>query len=287
MKRSIIFIDEEKCNGCGNCVPGCPEGALQIIDGKARLVSDLFCDGLGACIGECPEGAIVIEEREAEPYNERLVMENIIRQGDNTVRAHLHHLKEHGETGYYNEAVQFLKENNYPEPSTPAAPKPVAVAAVHAHASHAGGGCPGSRTMDFRDAHAASPSPQAQVAMETELRQWPVQLHLLNPRAPFLKNADMVIAADCVPFTYPNFHQRFLKNRVLAIFCPKLDDGMDEYVEKLAEIFSTQDISSITLVHMEVPCCFGVERVVSAALAKAGKNIVIKDYTISIRGEIM
>ncbi len=287
MKRSIISINEDLCDGCGNCVPGCPEGALQIIDGKARLVSDLFCDGLGACIGECPTGAMVIEEREAAPYEERRVMENIIKQGDNTIRAHLNHLKEHGEAGYYNEALSFLKEKNHPAAAEQESPHKKPAAVVHALPAHGGGGCPGSRAMDLRSERTGPGRASVQVSMESELRQWPVQLHLLNPRAPYLKNADLVIAADCVPFAYPNFHQRFLKDKILAIFCPKLDDGMDKYVEKLTEIFSTQDIASVSIVHMEVPCCFGVERVVQTALRNAGKTIAIKDYTVSIRGEII
>jgi ferredoxin len=287
MKRSIVSINDDLCDGCGNCVPGCPEGALQIIDGKARLVSDLFCDGLGACIGECPTGAMVIEEREAEPYAERRVMENIIKQGDNTIRAHLRHLKEHGETGYYKEALAFLKERHHPAATEQESSLVMTAAAIHVQAVHAGGGCPGSRAMDMRNERSAHGHPSGQSSNESELRQWPIQLHLLNPRAPYLKNADLVIAADCVPFAFANFHQRFLKDKILAIFCPKLDEGMDGYVDKLTEIFSTQDIVSIAIIHMEVPCCFGVERVVQTALGKAGRTIAIKDYTISMRGEII
>jgi ferredoxin len=271
MKRDIIKINPEKCTGCGDCIPGCPEGALQVIDGKARLISDLFCDGLGACIGTCPQGAIEVETREAEPYDEYQVMKNVVKGGPNVVKAHIKHLADHSEGELLNQALNFLKENNmevpeYQEEKTFAC------------------GCPGSMEVDLG---AQPESGEEGVMQSAELRNWPVQLQLLNPQAPYLKNADLLISADCAPFAYANFHQRFLKDKVLIILCPKLDQTLDQYVDKLSEIFSTQDIKSISIVHMQVPCCSGIEVLVRRALEKAQKNIAIKEYTISINGEII
>ena len=271
MERDVIRINEEKCNGCGSCVTGCPEGALQVIDGKARLISDLFCDGLGACIGDCPEGAIKVERREADAYDEYKVMENIVKAGPNVTKAHLKHLHEHGQTKYLNEALDFLKEKNIEIPD-------------YEEEAPLACGCPGSAMQVPEPKPGSGESPQI---LSAELGNWPVQLQLLNPNAPYLKNADLLITADCVPFAYANFHQRFLKDKVLIILCPKLDKTIDEYVDKLSEIFTRQDIKSITIVHMEVPCCSGIEVIVKRALEKAQKNIIIKDYTISINGEIV
>lgn len=270
MKRNIIEIDEDKCNGCGKCIPGCPEGALQVIDGKARLVSDLFCDGLGACIGECPVGAMKIEEREAEPYDEYKVMENVVKGGPNVIKAHLKHLFDHGEKTFLAQATDYLQKNNIEVPQ---------------YEEKLPCGCPGTmaKTIDRSPQHQAS----ANVSVQSQLNTWPIQLGLLNPNAPYLKNADLLISADCVPFAYANFHNKFLKDKVLIMFCPKLDTTLDRYVEKLADIFRYQDIKSITIAHMEVPCCSGVEMVVQKALQLAEKNIVIKDYTISLSGELV
>lgn len=272
MKRDVIKIDEEKCTGCASCITGCPEGALQVIDGKARLISDLFCDGLGACIGECPEGAIEIEQREAEPYDEYKVMENIIKAGPNVIKAHLKHLHDHRQKDYLNQAIKFLKDRDIEIPD-------------YGEETPVSCGCPGSMTQDLSESRlGASNEPQI---LSAELRNWPVQLQLLNPEAPYLKNADLLISADCAPFAYANFHQRFLKNKVLIILCPKLDKTINQYVDKLTEIFQKQNIKSISIVHMEVPCCSGIEVIVQRALKKAEKNIIIKDYTISISGEII
>jgi ferredoxin len=270
MKRDIIMINEEKCTGCGSCVTGCPEGALQVIDGKARLISDLFCDGLGACIGDCPEGAIEVERREAEPYDEFKVMENIVKAGPNVIKAHLQHLQEHGQENLVNEATQYLNKNSIDIPDYEE--KPLAC------------GCPGSMTQDLSPIGEQKHEP---MMLQAQLRNWPIQLQLLNPNAPYLQNADILIAADCAPFAYANFHERFLKDKVLIILCPKLDKTIDEYVDKLAQIFQKQNINSISIVHMEVPCCSGIEVIVLRALEKAQKNIIIKDYTISINGEII
>lgn len=270
MKRDVIRINEEKCNGCGDCVTGCPEGALQVIDGKARLINDLFCDGLGACIGDCPEGAIEVEKREAEPYNERKVMENIVKAGPNVIKAHLQHLQEHGQDDLVNEATEFLKENNIEIPDYD--DKPLAC------------GCSSSTVQELSPSEGQKEEP---MLLTAELRNWPIQLQLLNPNTRFFKNADLVIAADCTPFAYANFHQRFLKGRILIILCPKLDSVIDIYVDKLTKIFQEQDIKSITIVHMEVPCCSGIEVIVRKALERSQKNITIKDFTISMNGKII
>ena len=272
MKRDIININEEKCTGCGECIPGCPEGALQVIDGKARLISDLFCDGLGACIGNCKQGAIEVESREAEAYDEYKVMENIVKAGPNVIAAHLKHLYDHSESELLNQALEFLKEKNIEIPNYKGE-KTFQCA------------CPGTISKDLtRENMESVNEPQI---LSAELKNWPVQLQLLNPNASYLKNADLLISADCAPFAYANFHQRFLKDKVLIILCPKLDKTIDQYVDKLAEIFQKQDINSISIVHMEVPCCSGIEVIVKRALEKAQKNIIIKDYTISINGEII
>lgn len=276
MKRKIIKIDEDKCNGCGLCIPNCPEGALQVIEGKARLINDLFCDGLGACLGECPLGAISVEEREAEPYNEYKVMENVAKAGPAVIKAHLKHLKEHNEMEFFNQAISFLKENNMDIPQL-----------EEKQEAKLPCGCPGTLAKDLSKVRTSQSSESSNVKLQPELRNWPIQLQLLNPRAPYLKNADLVIAADCTPFAYPDFHRRFLKNKVLIMFCPKLDTTLDQYVNKLSDIFASQDINSITIVHMEVPCCSGVENIIKQALNKSNQNIILKDYTISIDGEII
>jgi NAD-dependent dihydropyrimidine dehydrogenase PreA subunit len=277
MKRKVIHIDDEKCNGCGLCIPNCPEGALQIIDDKARLVSDLFCDGLGACIGTCPQGAITIEEREAEPYDERKVMANIVKAGAGTIKAHLVHLREHGQHDYLSEAIGFLKEKGIQVPLSdePAAQQPSVAC-----------GCPGSRMMDLRSEQPGSAGTRT-VAGSSALRQWPVQLQLLSPYAPYFKDADLVVTADCVPFAQPDFHDRFLKGKTLIILCPKLDKVIEEYIDKLAEIFRANNIKSVSVVHMEVPCCFGLNRIVEEAMKKSGRRIPTEDYTISIKGEVV
>ena len=274
MKRKIIEIDEAKCTGCGVCIPDCPEGALQLIDGKARLVSDLFCDGLGACIKTCPTGAMTTKEREAEPYNEYKVMENVVKGGTNVIKAHLVHLKDHGQDEFFNQAIDYLKKNDYEVPVLEI--KPLAC------------GCPGTLQKDLSlIKNQTSLQPTQAVNLQSELNNWPIQLKLLNPDAPYLKNADLLIAADCTAFAYPNFHQKFLKNKILIMLCPKLDSDLNIYVEKLASIFETQEIKSVTIVHMEVPCCGGIEIIIKKALEQSGKNIFLKDYTVSLTGELI
>ena len=273
--RKIIKIDPDKCTGCGECIPNCPEGALQMIDNKARLVSDLFCDGLGACIGTCPVGAIAIEEREAEAYDERKVMDNIIPHGTNTIRAHLKHLKEHGATEYHDQAVAYLQEKGIglPAESTARVAMP--------------GGCPGSRAIKIeRDEATEEASVSGGGKRPSRLSQWPVQLMLVPPQAPYFKGADVVVAADCVPFAYPAFHEDFLKNKILLVGCPKLDDA-DHYEKKLTTIFETNDIKSVTCVHMEVPCCFGLKVLLQSAIKASGKELELKEVTIGVKGDVL
>ncbi len=273
-KRKIIKIDENKCNGCSLCIPNCPEGALQIIDGKARLISDLFCDGLGACIGHCPEGAIEVEEREAEPYDEKKVMENIIKQGKNVIKAHLKHLKEHGEQELLKQAVEVLKEKGLEIPfdviSSASGPLPCA--------------CPGSQVVDLTKDKEDEKESKPVSKTSSQLRQWPVQTMLVPPFAPYLKNADLLIAADCVPFAYPDFHNDFLKGKVLLVGCPKLDD-VTIYKEKTLQILQNNDLKSITYVNMEVPCCFGLVNIIKTAIAESGKDVPFETITISIKGQ--
>ena len=304
MKRKIISIDEKRCTGCGQCIPDCPEGALRMIDGKARLVSDLFCDGLGACIGTCSEGAISVVEREAVPYDEKTVMETITKQGASVIRAHLEHLAGHGQTMFYNQAIEYLIENDIPNPDhaaperrdAPAPPgrvHPIAgrtgegVCHPEPHAPHPFESCPGSMARSIsRDGSRGGPRQPVGGTTASELRQWPLQLALLNPAAPYFDHADLLTSADCVPFAYSGFHSEFLRGRILIIFCPKLDPDIDGYIEKLAEIFTQHPIRSILVLHMEVPCCSGVRHVVDKALAKAGVTIPVEEKTVTIEGKV-
>ena len=271
MKRKIITIDWEKCNGCGKCIPNCPEGALRMIDGKARLLSDLFCDGLGACIGHCPEGAIAIEERAAEPYDERKAMENIVKGGENTIKAHLEHLKSHNETVFYNQAIDYLREKMIAVPRTSGSP---------AHPVHA---CPGSREIN-RTGQAAAVSPHGKIP--SQLRQWPVQLHLLNSSASFFENAELVIAADCTAYSYGNFHEKFINGKIIAIACPKLDSEQESYLEKLTEIFKNRNIRKISVIIMEVPCCSGLLGLAKRALELSGRDIPLESTVINLDGTV-
>lgn len=292
MKRTIIRIDEELCNGCEACVQGCHEGALQMIDGKARMVSELFCDGLGACIGDCPVGAISLEEREAEPYDEIATLQRMIPKGERTIIAHLKHLKDHGETDYLKQAVTFLQANNIN----------INFAEVHNHGGAGcaskpaskpqGGGCPGSQEVSFANQKPAANFRMASVVSKpaeniSQLRQWPVQLHLLNPEAQYFRNADVVLAADCVPFSFPDFHNRYLAGKTLAIACPKLDSNKEAYVEKIKTMIQCSNINTLTVVIMEVPCCGGLLRLAQQAVVDSEKRIPVKLVIISIRGEVL
>jgi len=236
--RSIVKIDGEKCAGCGLCIPACAEGALKIVDGKARLVSDKYCDGLGACLGECPQGAITIEKREAEEFNEEAVEE---------------HLK--GESS---------------------------VPTVH-HAHQINQPCPSVQVMHFERNRTEKETAKIPGETESMLTHWPVQLTLVPINAPFLEKADLLIAADCVPFAHADFHNEFLTGRKLVVGCPKLDDA-EAYKKKLTDIFKQSNIKSVTVVNMEVPCCFGLYHLVKEALDSSGKAISLIQETIGIKG---
>ena len=288
MKRTIIKIDEERCDGCGACVSGCHEGALQLIDGKARMVSELFCDGLGACIGDCPVGAITLEEREAEPYDEIATIERMVIKGEKTILAHLRHLKDHGELEYLKQGVTWLKQNKVAVDFASVHNAPVKVSA--AYQPHPdGGGCPGSREMSF--APAAAPSfKTAVVATDgnpSQLRQWPVQLHLLNPEAGYFKGADVLLAADCVAFSFADFHNRFLAGKILAIACPKLDSNKESYVEKIKAMITNSLINTLTVVIMEVPCCGGLLNVALKAVDDSRRKIPVKLVVVGVKGDIL
>ncbi len=269
---------------------------MQLIDGKARLISDLFCDGLGACIGHCPEGAIEIIEREAEPYDERRVMEILVTKGRNTILAHLEHLRDHNETEFLNQAVQYLKENNIDmSPDNNQNRPTMEIQNLHdarqeSH-SHSGCGCAGSAEHDFRiDQEAVSNAATPAVTpmnVPSELRQWPVQLHLLNPQASYFRNADVVLAADCAAFAMGNFHAKYLRGKSLAIACPKLDTNKESYIQKLTSMIADTKINSLNVVMMEVPCCGGLLQMAKMARDNAGRNIPVKQVIISVQGEVI
>ncbi|MEI7482826.1 MAG: 4Fe-4S dicluster domain-containing protein [Elusimicrobiota bacterium] len=278
-KRKIIDIDEDKCDGCGLCIPNCPEGALQVLDGKVRLISDLLCDGLGACLGECPRGAITVVEREAADYDERAVMANMIKKGTNTVKAHLKHLKDHGQNDFLKQAMDFLKEKgiiNPLEENIADKHKPEAGA-------HSPCGCLGAREMDFRG---KTEEDRKMGPPTSQLRQWPVQLHLISPMASYYKKADVVLAADCVAYAYGNFHDEFLRNKALAIACPKLDEGQESYVAKLTALIDDAEINTLTVLTMEVPCCGGLLSLARTALAAAKRKVPVKHIVITLQGSI-
>jgi len=278
-KRQMVKIDESKCDGCGNCVTGCHEGALQVIDGKARLISDLLCDGLGACIGECPQGAIKIEERLAEPYDEAKVMAGMVKHGPNTIKAHLKHLADHGQKNFLKQAFDYLKKHGIANPLEEEMKK------EPKHGGHEPCGCPGGRTMDLRD-NCGCGDDGADPAAKSQLRQWPVQLHLASPMAPYFQKADVVIAADCTAFAYGNFHNDFIKGKAIVIACPKLDDGQELYVEKLQGLIEDAKVNTLTVVTMEVPCCGGLLAMVKQAAAASKRKVPIKSVVIGIQGGI-
>ena len=272
MKRKIIKIDEDKCNGCELCIPSCPEGAIQMIDGKARLISDLFCDGLGACLGECPEGAITIEERDAAPYDEREVLENIIKQGPNVIKAHIDHLLEHNDQENYQTAINILKQTGVEVP-------------MNTNLNvHSRSGCPGSKAIDFANTKKDSPETGQRAS---HLQQWPVQLHLVSPQAPYFQKADVLLSADCVAYTVGDFHKDFLKDKRLAIACPKLDSNLDIYVDKITQLIDNAHINTLTVMIMEVPCCGGLLTMAEKAAQNASRKIPIKQMTVSLQGDII
>lgn len=285
MIREVVKIDEDLCDGCGDCVPACHEGALQIIDGKARLISDLMCDGLGACLGHCPQGAITIEKREAEPYNETKVIENITAKGRNTLIAHLKHLKEHNETDYLNEGIKYLKEN---EKDLDYDLEKVLGEIKDNNSRHKmhEGGCPGARTMSLKRNETSTMEGNA-VSVKSELSHWPVQMHLINPMASYFQNADVIIAADCVAYALGNFHSKYLKGRSLAIACPKLDNGQEIYVDKIRSLIDDAGVNTISVMVMQVPCCSGLVQMVKTAASSAQRKVPVKYTVIGIQGNIL
>jgi NAD-dependent dihydropyrimidine dehydrogenase PreA subunit len=236
VKRKIIHIDEDRCDGCGQCVPSCAEGAIQVIDGKAKLISEKYCDGLGSCLGACPNDALKVTEEEVEEFDEKAVEK---------------HLK--------------AKELTQPE-ALPC-------------------GCPSVQIKTF--APGAKKTVTAPIpAQESTLSHWPIQIRLVPPKAPFLKGVDLLVAADCTPIAYPNFHADFLKGKAVMVGCPKFDDA-EEYVQKFTEIFKIADIKSVTVVVMEVPCCQSLPIIVQKGLALAGKNIPFEKVIISAQGKVL
>ena len=279
-KRHIIRIDEELCNGCGVCIDGCHEGALQLIDGKARMISELYCDGLGACIGECPVGAITIEEREAEPYDELAVMERIAPKGEATVLAHLKHLKDHGETEYARQGIEYIHKNN----SDIDLNKIEMV--LQDEKPKMACGCPGSMARSFKAPAQGFGIAASSQPLVSQLTQWPVQLHLLNPQAGYFRGADVVLAADCAAYAFPDFHNRFIRNHTLAIACPKLDSNKEEYVRKMIDMIDSAEINTLTVVIMEVPCCGGLVQLARMASEQAQRKVPVKVVVIGVQGEI-
>lgn len=236
--RKIIQIDEEKCDGCGQCVLACAEGSLEIIDGKAKVISDNLCDGLGACIGECPQDALQIIEREAEEFDEEAVEGHLAAQ------------------------------------ATPPQERII------------GGGCPSARIQNFAPAATPAGSGADAPSQASALRHWPVQIHLVPPTAPFLKGADLLVLADCVPVAFPSLHSEFLEGKAVMMGCPKLDDAQS-YIDKFEQVFRSAGIKSITTVIMEVPCCSGLPMIVKKALEASGKSIPMEQVVISTRGAII
>lgn len=309
MLREIVRIDDEKCNGCGGCVPNCHEGALQIIDGKARLVSELMCDGLGACLGHCPEGAITIETREAEAYDEVAVISGMVKMGKNTVFAHLKHLQDHGETECLRQATGWLRAHHEELPFRISEVHELLNAPAQSEEAASGGGCPGSASSSFaagglfrmappapqqppasRPTENESPSrPSADVRsfLSSELTHWPVQLHLINPAASHFQGADLLVAADCVAFSYGDFHRTFLKGKKVVIACPKLDQGLDLYLQKLVRLIDDARVNTIITAIMEVPCCGGLLRLINQAQALANRKVPVKVIVVSSHGEIL
>lgn len=252
-KRKMITIDEDLCNGCGECVPSCEEGALAIVDGKAKLVKEIYCDGLGACLGDCPTGALKVEVREAEDFDPEAVAEHLKAQG-REVPAHM-------------PSPESLRLD------TPAGgPKPM-------------GGCPGAAMKSMTPCGQAN-IPMASPTGGSALSHWPIQLRLVPPTAPFLAGADLLLTADCVPAAMPSYHGEYLPNRVVLMGCPKFDDQMS-YVEKLADIIRENDLKSITVMEMEVPCCSSMSAILNEAVKRAGKSVDTVRVTVGRNGNVL
>jgi len=322
MEREIINIDNDKCDGCGLCIPNCHEGALQIIDEKAVLISDLMCDGLGACLGHCPQGALTIEKREAEAYDEVAVMKEMIQKGQNVVVAHMKHLKDHEEHGFLKQGVQYLLDNKHKLEFNPVD----VIQAVHSHgkpesltgSAAAGGngsdhnhhgvqveglspdpasmeagsacGCAGSKEMSFQPGgeQAQQTGEQSITADQpSALRQWPVQLHLINPGAGYFQGADLLVSADCVAYALGNFHSSHLQNKSLVIACPKLDSNMEVYEQKITALIDQAKVNTLTVMIMEVPCCGGLLQLVQSAAEKAERKVPVKAMQIGVQGDVL
>ncbi len=267
IKRKIIEIDEDKCNGCGECVPSCAEGAIQVINGKARLMAEKYCDGLGACLGECPVDALQVVEREAEDFDEEAVEEHLRRSGHPVA----------------------------PPPSPCAGQDRVGqalpnFAPLGGEAPTMPCGCPSANIQNFARPAASDQSSavagQAQPASVSALTHWPIQIKLVPPTAPFLRGADLLVAADCTSFSYPDFHRDFLKGKVLMVGCPKFDDA-ESYIKKFTDIFKMSGVKSVTVATMEVPCCQGLPVIVKRGMAAAGADIPMEHVIISLQGEII
>lgn len=298
MKRDIITIDRDKCNGCGLCVSGCHEGALQLIDGKAVLISELMCDGLGACIGECPVGAITIEHREAEPYDEVHTISKMVANGKNTVIAHLKHLKDYNEKEYLRQGIEWLLANR----DKLSFSVDEVLQAVNSHTKDAcgcgtdepkvkpqnmhnhGGGCPGSAARSFAHNDGGS---ESMVSGKSELTHWPVQLHLINPHSGHFRGSNLLLAADCVAFSLGNFHSSYLRGKTLAIACPKLDSNKEVYIDKITALIDDAKVDTITVMKMEVPCCGGLLQIARMAREQANRKVPIKVITVGIQGDIL
>jgi ferredoxin len=250
--RKVVHIDEKRCNGCGLCIPNCAEGALKIIDGKAKLVSYVYCDGLGACLGHCPQDAISVIEREADEFDEAEVHKYLANEKEEHI-INERHVEHQGCPG---SSVRQFNNGGHQ-------------------------GCPGSAMRQFGGNDESN-----DVKISSKLRQWPVQLSLVPPNAPYLKGADLLITADCVPFAYGNYHNDFLKGRAVVVGCPKLDD-VDAYVERLTDIIVENELESITVLRMQVPCCGGISYAAMTARDNSGVNIPIKVVTIGIEGNII
>jgi len=251
--RKIVRIDEEKCNGCGACVPACAEGALQIIDGKAKLISEIYCDGLGACLGECPQDAIIIEEREAAGFDEEAVEQHL--HGENESEDEL-------PCGCSSATVTQFERVEIPH------------------------GCPSARVTQLETQEIAGVAPVDAAHQPAMLGHWPVQLTLVPPSAPFLQGADVVLAADCVPFAYADFHRDFLKDHALLVACPKLDD-FQAHLSKLTDILRHSQVNSLTVLHMEVPCCWGLVQMAQGAIQASGRDVPFEEITIGVRGDLI
>jgi NAD-dependent dihydropyrimidine dehydrogenase PreA subunit len=232
--RNIVKIDEEKCDGCGQCVNACAEGAIEIIDGKAKLVSEIYCDGLGACIGHCPQDAITVEKREAVQFDEEATKKHLAKEKNERMQ------------------TDFV--------------------------------CPGMKDKKLWEK--SGPASSDAAAVPSQLTHWPVQLKLVSPQAQCFADADLLLVADCVPFAMGDFHNKFLKEHSVVVGCPKLDNA-DFYIEKLGTILKNNKLNSLTVIHMEVPCCFGLTHIAREAITRSGVDITFEDVTIGLNGNIV